>query len=73
MGGWLELSPLDSESSYCSLLLTLHSMTEKLLKVLIMMLLKYRVAFLFQNQFVFNQVSYFEIYLDKIRDLLDGE
>ena len=48
-------------------------MTEKLLKVLIMMLLKYRVAFLFQNQFVFNQVSYFEIYLDKIRDLLDGE
>ena len=72
-GGWPERSPLDSESSFCSLFLTLHSMTKKLLKILIMMLLKYRVAFLFQNQFVFNQVSYFEIYLDKIRDLLDGK
>jgi hypothetical protein len=37
------------------------------------MFLKYSVAFLFEFQFVFNQVSYFEIYLDKIRDLLDGE
>lgn len=37
------------------------------------MLLKYSMAFLLQNLFVFNQVSYFEIYLDKIRDLLDGE
>ena len=73
MGGWPERSPLDSESSFCSLFLTFHSMTKKLLKILIMMLLKYRVAFLFQNQFVFNQVSYFEIYLDKIRDLLDGK
>lgn len=38
-----------------------------------MTFLKYSVAFLFQTQFVSNQVSYFEIYLDKIRDLLDGK